>query len=211
MEPNPQGCQSRQQMVSFPPYLPASIWYAEWLRALVGKATEADAIIRANETMGNTRDFARTLITETGGRDLMLTVAVEGGGRQLRNAGKIESIMLSEHGNWRKNHSSAIEAAYGKYPYYQYYAPELKEIYSDLSIGSLKELNQRFHLIVVKLLAGNLDINEFKLLEKNSIIIERGKELAREINPEISIISSLMKYGPETITGIFALRNNSRQ
>ena len=43
------------------------------------------------------------------------------------------------------------------------------------------------------------------LLNEKRVLKQRGSEIAEKIHPEISVLDPLMKFGPETILGIFAL------
>ena len=42
----------------------------------------------------------------------------------------MRDIRISDHGNWRHLHSSAIASAYGSSPFYEYYADEINHFYT---------------------------------------------------------------------------------
>ena len=195
-------------MVIIPPYLASSEWYANWLQSLIATSDPGASIKEANCKAVSPREFGRTKIRETNGKELMLSVAVEGGGRQLRRLENVEKLLLSDHGDWKRVHLSAIEAAYGKYPFYLHVSDILSDIFNDTPPGSgLGKLNLRIHEEFANLLLGNFDKNDIKLLKEKEIIKLRGKEIGEGITPGISILEPLMKYGPEALIGIIGLSN----
>jgi len=59
---------------------------------------------------------------------LPLTVPVEGfGGEKC----KMKDVRISSHGSWRRQHWNALESAYGETPFFEYYADDIKEFYSN--------------------------------------------------------------------------------
>ena len=194
-------------MVNFPPYLPSSEWMCYWLRDFVKSSNPGEAFSLANKSILSSRDFARTTILDTNDHPLILSCAVEGGGRRLRDSRNLRSVILSDHGNWRRIHPMAIEACYGRKPFYPYIADGLTDIYRDLSITGLEEFNVRLFDILSHFLLGRLDKARLNLFEEIEVLRNRGKEIAKEINPEISVLDPIMKFGPEAIFGIFALYN----
>ena len=60
----------------------------------------------------------RTVIATENGTQT-LTIPVVHQGRQA-----MRDVRISEHGNWRHLHRSAIASAYGSSPFYEYYADE---------------------------------------------------------------------------------------
>lgn len=65
---------------------------------------------------------------------------------------RVEEVELSGHGNWRHNHWGALFSAYGRTPYFDYFADDLKRIYSDESILTIASLNEAIHCAVVDFL-----------------------------------------------------------
>ncbi len=77
---------------------------------------------------------------------------------------KVGEIRLSDHGNWRHNHWGALFSAYGRTPFFDYFADDLKKIYSDTSIQTIADLNTALHFAVVDFLA--LDVETVILRDK---------------------------------------------
>ena len=157
-------------MVKLPPYLPSAKWYYHLLKAAAEGLDCDEALVMANSSLPTTREFARCIIRNPGGSNLMISAAVEGGGRRLRDIRQLPEISLSNHGNWRKTHPAAIEACYGRKPFFSHYAPLLTSIYKDDSTDSLAELNTAFHKILLKQLTGDIkDLSKLNLFFQNSI------------------------------------------
>ena len=64
----------------------------------------------------------------------------------------VADIVLSEHGNWRHNHWGALYSAYGRTPFFDYFADDLKSVYFDSSVTTLGMLNLAIHDAVVDFL-----------------------------------------------------------
>lgn len=63
-------------------------------------------------------------------------------------------IRISDHGNWRHHHWSALRTAYGKSPFFEYYADDFAPLY-ERRFTFLIDFNEALHDIVCQL----LDIN----------------------------------------------------
>lgn len=92
-----------------PPYLPSTLW-------LQGKVTSLKP-----------RDFTRTHIESNNPEGMMLTVPVVGGSSATKRM-EPEQLEISSHGDWTRIHLGAIEAAYGKEPYFVHLFPEIAHI-----------------------------------------------------------------------------------
>ena len=68
----------------------------------------------------------------------------------------VASVELSDHGNWRHTHWGALFSAYGRTPFFDYFADDLQKIYHDESIIGIVSLNMAIHAAVIDFLA--LDI-----------------------------------------------------
>lgn len=63
-------------------------------------------------------------------------------------------IEVSDHGQWWALHRGAIESAYGRTPYYEYYADELVPAF-DSNTASLKQLDLTLHRFACRVLGIN--------------------------------------------------------
>lgn len=149
--------------------------------------------------------MARYLIHDAKGNVITLTAAVEGGARQLRDLTKISQINLSGHGDWRHNHLRALETYLGKKPFFPYIFPDLSSVYLDEEILNLKDFNFAIFKILSRFLnTPEIGFNETDKLSGNYPWIERGREIAAKINPDISSIETISTFGKEALLGFLA-------
>lgn len=181
-------------MSALPPYLPSLRWYAVWARALAAGKTDAEAISFANGASGvKGKDFVRGAIPGQ-----LLSVAIEGGSGRLKKLDRsdslqkalLDSVRISSHGNWPHVHLGTLEAAYGRTPYYQHLADDLRALLSPPP-ERLADLNMSLH----RLLSSWLRIPTAAISQE---AMTRGKELLSKADPELTVLDALMRIGPET-------------
>lgn len=188
------------------PFLPTLRWMALWLQRQAEGYDYRQAVEKANETASTSKEMARTMICSPEGERLMLTVPVVGGSKRLRS-GKVflNTVPLSDHGNWRHNHLGAFEACYGRAPYYSHLIPELINIYQK-EIFSLQEFNFAILKALSSFIMQDISVGDLKDIFNSTLIKRRGGELAPLTDPEISVIDPLMKFGKETLPVFAAIR-----
>lgn len=201
------------------PFAPSIEWYAAWWSARRSGMPERQAIAYANDTAKvSGKDFSRCMI-ESNNNVLLLSVAIEGGATVLKKKSRIHSATLSEHGNWRHVHLGALEAAYGRAPYYSHLYPMLQETYLEYA-HSLSGFNTLVHRAVCRFLdiPGNeetflpeesADSGNELIFPCNVAALERGKELLAGVDTRLSVIDALMRTGKETLLVLEALRHFS--
>ena len=168
-----------------PPYLPTLRWYAAWSRAKAEGLSESVAIMTANSLTGvKGKDFARTRLPGQ-----VLSVAIEGGAARLKKGAWPEFLRISLHGNWPHVHLGAIEALYGRSPYYQHLAGDIRLILSDPP-ERLYLLNSWMHHIISSWI-------QIAPPEAAKRAESRGKELLAKADPNLSVIDAIMRLGPE--------------
>jgi len=64
---------------------------------------------------------------------------------------KVSEIVISEHGNWRHNHWGTLFSAYGRTPFFDYFADDLKQLYQS-DITTVGEFNLKLHHLIVDFL-----------------------------------------------------------
>lgn len=95
-------------MEIIPPYLASTAWLQGKVKARLLK----------------TRDYTRTIIESNSFEGMVLTVPVAGGSSAAKRL-KPSQLEISDHGDWTRIHLGAIEAAYGREPYFQHLFPEI--------------------------------------------------------------------------------------
>lgn len=136
----------------------------------------------------------------------------------VKNGAKtVSELVISEHGNWRHNHWGALYSAYGRTPFFEYFADDLKNIIFDESLINLCDFNGKLHSAVVDFL--DLPIVTESLNEKNEYVgycrFDGVKEDMRKyyqiwdekygFTPNLSILDLLFNEGREAI---FTLRKS---
>ncbi len=173
---------------ALPPYLPSLRWYAAWARAIADGHTDDEAIALANGATGvKGKDYVRATLPGQ-----LLSVAIEGGSGRLKKGatkGSLDALEISLHGNWPHVHLGTLEALYGRTPYYQHLAGDLRKLIA-VPPERLAELNRSLH----RLLTSWLQIAPAAPAPE---ALARGRELLAKVDPDLTILDALMRVGPE--------------
>ena len=81
-----------------------------------------------------------------GPQDLVVPVQAVKGHITMRD------VRISDHGNWRHHHWSALRTAYGKSPFFEYYADDFAPFYLERRYDFLMDFNESLHEIVCSLI-----------------------------------------------------------
>lgn len=192
-------------MVTFPPLAPSVGWFSDFIQAVVACEDRAKAIETANSKLLSPKEFGRFVLKDWRGEKRVQSLAVEGGGRQLRTFNKLSKLRLSEHGEWRKVHTGAIETILGRKPFYRDIEDRIRSVYSNMELKTLDEFNTAILEVMYTFLIGNLQPVELAKYSEFNVIKERGKEIADELDKEVTILEALASHGKETLLGILAL------
>lgn len=146
-----------------------------------------------------TRDYTRTLIESNAPEGMVLTVPVVGGSSATKRL-KPQQLEVSDHGDWTRIHLGAIEAAYGREPYFPHLFPEIATIITNhpQQLGCLNVLLMDKMMDFI----GYADTIEGirNLWATNP---ERCKEIATrlesKIDPDHSFLEPLFRLGPDSI------------
>ncbi len=119
----------------------------------------------------------------------------------------IADIRISEHGNWRHHHWSALRTAYGKSPFFEYYADDFEPLYARRQTF-LVDFNEALQQIVCRLM--DLDVafvrsesyappvafEDLPAMQKPyyQVFSPRNGFL-----PDLSIVDLLFNLGPESL------------
>lgn len=124
---------------------------------------------------------------------LTLTVPVAGGSRALKRR-PWDSLEVSDHGRWQHVHLGALDAAYGRTPYFIHYFPAIEAVISDTP-PLLSTLCARIDAAVT----AALRIDRLAPELSAHAAIRRGRELLPLVDPALSILDQLFRLGPEAI------------
>lgn len=170
-------------MEIIPPYLASTAW-------LQGKIPPESL---------KTRDYTRTLIESNSLEGMTLTVPIIGGSSAAKRL-RPKELEISGHGDWTRIHLGAIEAAYGKEPYFQHLFPEIADI-----IEHYPQQLATFNVLLMDKMMAFLGYPESKeevgrLKDSNpKRCSDIASRLESKINPLHSFIEPLFRLGPDSI------------
>ncbi|MDE6299166.1 MAG: WbqC family protein [Muribaculaceae bacterium] len=196
-------------MVGIPPFLPSFSWMRVFVCERIRGAGIEEAVARANSHLSlSGKDFAHALVRSAGG-EILLSIPIEGGGKMLKRRGSLQSLVMSEHGNWRHVHLGAFEACYGRAPFFGDLFPDLRRIYEE-PICRLTDFNTALLNLIEDFIGvrGLAHTYEFPL---TSPALERGLELAAAVDEKLSAIDAIMRLGRETILPLLALYQQTEE
>lgn len=185
MESHLAECQSGQglQMEIIPPYLASTAW-------IQGKIPPIPL---------KTRDYTRTLIESNSPEGMVLTVPVVGGSSSAKRL-QPDELEISSHGDWTRIHLGAIEAAYGREPYFQHFFPDIVNLIDNYP-EQLAELNVSLMDKMMDFVGYKDSIEDIRGLRKDNperceAICQR---LESKINPNHSFLEPLFRLGRDSI------------
>ncbi|MDE5870495.1 MAG: WbqC family protein [Muribaculaceae bacterium] len=166
-----------------PPYLASTLW------------------MRGNIAPGvlKTRDYTRTVVESNSTEGIVLTVPVAGGSSAAKRL-KPESLEISAHGDWTRIHLGAIEAAYGREPYFQHLFPEIQSIINDYP-QQLVRLNVLLMEKMMGFIGYAKAIEDIRHLRKvnPARCTDITLRLESKIDPAHSFLEPLFRLGPDSI------------
>ena len=114
----------------------------------------------------------------------------------------MHDIRISEHGNWRHHHWNALRTAYGKSPFFEYYADDFAPFFAARTHDYLIDFNTALHEIVCRL----IDITQpvppaQRRLQPDGTPQPYYQVFAPRLGflPDLSILDLLFNMGPESI------------
>ncbi|MCD8266670.1 MAG: WbqC family protein [Prevotellaceae bacterium] len=143
-------------------------------RLLAGEAMPHDTLL-----------LSRCRILTPAGQTLTLSIPLR---RDTHN--RHDNPLVSEHGNWRHRHWNALRSAYGRSPYFQFYADDFAPFYQR-QWTRLQDLNEALHLLVCQLLG----------IPDTPQETHQGQDTPRRPcpHPDLSIVDLLFREGPESV------------
>lgn len=145
------------------------------------------------------REYSRTLIGSNTPGGMMLTVPLTGGASAAKrlHPGELE---ISGHVDWTRIHLGAIDAAYGKEPYFQHCFPEIASAITAYP-RLLADLNRTLLAVMLESIgyeeAGE-EIAGFREAHPARYASIRER-LLRKIDPGHALMEPLFRLGPDTL------------
>lgn len=146
-----------------------------------------------------TREYTRCLIESNSPEGMVLTVPIVGGSSSAKRL-KPNQLEVSDHGDWTRIHLGAIEAAYGREPYFQHLFPDIAAIISSHP-QHLARLNVLLMEKMMAFIGFSEQIGSIETLresnQKRFSAIER--RLESKIDTRHSFLEPLFRLGPDAI------------
>lgn len=164
-------------------------------------AAAGDAVVAEGLPFDKRRKSVhRMAIADTRGRlELTVPIAKPDSSRSARWA----DIALSDHGNWWAVHFTALESAYGRTPFFEFYADRFAPLYADFPGGSAVGFDARIEAVIC-------DILDIKAPRRDASLNERPTALkpchlpywqvrADKLGfiPGLSILDLIFNLGPD--------------
>ena len=117
----------------------------------------------------------------------------------------IRDIRLSDHGNWRHHHWSALRTAYGKSPFFEYYADDFAPFYLERRYDFLLDFNEALHALVCELVDLDVPVERSEAYLSASFPTRSSapyyQVFAQRLGflPDLSIADLLFNMGPEAL------------
>lgn len=154
------------------------------------------------------REYMRTTIITSAGRQ-MLSVPIVGGTSVVKRQPPDE-WMISDHGHWTRVHLGALEASYSRTPFFPHFFPGLHRLIVNHPQSAM-EFTDNIRQWICECL--DFDKNFPAMLELKrmhpELVDSRFNQLLKYVDPEISIVDPLFRFGREMIFLFSQKRLNS--
>ncbi len=150
------------------------------------------------------KESHRTLIGGANGTQMLTVPIVK---PEHYHGTTVGDIQVSDHGHWWSLHFGALESAYGRTPYFEYYADELASAYTG-NISSLYQLDLLLHRFACRVL-GLKDVSDCEISNPEGIAAVGDKITEHPywqvwsdrfgFQPGLSILDLIFSEGPYAI------------
>ena len=85
--------------------------------------------------------------------------------------------------------------------------PPLSLIYHDKELTSLQQFNSAIFRVLLSFLIGDMNLSDISVCRFGQQVRERGREIAENINPNLSVVQPIASFGKESLLGLLALND----
>ena len=163
-------------------YLAPKAWYETYF------AAKGDVLIEVKESFIKQTFRNRCLIHDAQGHEVTLTVPV----LKVEHKQLTQDVQISYQQHWQHQHWMALRSAYGKSPYWDYYADFFAPFYNRQTKWLL-DLNDSLHDVILRLLRNKPDSTTQPLAHTQSFM---QANLEQYWGNGTSILDTLMENGP---------------
>ena len=166
-------------------YLGPEAWYKAYFAA---KRANEQVLVEVQESFVKQTCRNRCLIHDAQGHEVILTVPV----MKVEHKQMTRDVQISYQQHWQHQHWMALRSAYGKSPYWDYYADYFAPFYQ-METKWLIDLNDGLHDVIMRLLRNKPDE---PLARPVHTTIFMQANLEQYWGDGTSILDSLMDNGP---------------
>lgn len=162
-------------------YLAPQAWYEAFLKTDTVQIEVQESFVK--QTYRN-----RCLIHDAQGNEIILTVPV----MKVEHKQLTRDVQISYQQHWQHQHWMALRSAYGKSPYWDYYADFFAPYY-ERETKWLVDLNEGLHDVIVRLLHNKPNEQLARLAHTTTFM---QADLEQYWGNGTSILDTLMENGP---------------
>lgn len=166
-------------------YMAPEAWYEAFFQSEQVQIEVMESFVK--QTFRN-----RCLIHDAQGHEVSLTIPV----LKVEHKQLTRDVQISYQQHWQHQHWMALRSAYGKSPYWDYYADFFAPFY-ERETKWLIDLNEEIHYVIVRLLHNKPNEQLARLAHTTTF---RQADLERYWGNGTSILDSLMERGPIALT-----------
>lgn len=135
---------------------------------------------------------------------LVLSIPVTGGSGAVKRLPAAQ-LEISQHGNWQHTHLGALEATYGRTPYYRHIEPHLTNLLREAS-GNLSLLNRKLLEAVKTFLDLETELEQLKEMRRDrpELLVAMQTEITGNADETESFLTLVCTHGRRAI---FSLGN----
>lgn len=134
--------------------------------------------------------FNRAYIAGANGKQ-RLTIPLQGGNRQKII---LKAVEMDNSVKWQRIHWQALQSAYAKSAYFEFYEPELKQLFAQ-NTTNLLQWNMSFLQFILKCLNVNINYSFTEIYEDKHQVKNEVLDLRNEIRPNMDLQQySFQKY-----------------
>ena len=164
-------------------YLGPKAWYEAYF------AAKDEVEIEVQESFVKQTYRNRCLIHDAQGHEVVLTVPV----LKVEHKQLTQDVQISYQQHWQHQHWMALRSAYGKTPYWDYYADFFAPFY-ERETRWLVDLNDQLHDTILRLLHNKPEEPAQRLAHTQNFVLT---DLEQYWGDGTSIMDELMEFGPE--------------
>lgn len=145
------------------------------------------------------RDYARALVWSNSPGGMVLSVPVAGGASVVKRVHPSE-WEISGHGGWTRVHLGALEAAYGREPFFMHCFPAVEAVVEAYP-RRLIDLNTRLLDVLLDSVGGcgvAAEIQGFRMRHPRRYLNIR-RRLESKVDPSHSLVEAFFRLGPDVV------------